>query len=950
MVFTNIHALLLGLAALGPILLGPLMSDMHEMGPILLTSGMSTTPCIGSTCVRSTTSTGSIWMGSNSTMSTNVESTSIESTRENFDHPWRLDGGKSLEPGCYYTFNEGIGPVVHTHQALTNFQKIEKTFNYEIRENMNNVVKNWKIYNIGNTFKIEGDLIGSLKTGQRAEITCTTNNKKSLMVIVRRPTHKYVTIKDIDSFSDVLSFQYILTFCCWFGRKSDIKESKDYEDIIQPVRLGRTAESSSLKEKEDETKSDDVKPVRSTTITLDSHSKIIGRRDLQYKETYENTSSAVGRIFVSFKVREEEYPVWCSGTGFCVKNDLVMTAGHVLAYPVNPNDPIETQEMQRNMKYEKIYIFFGPDATITSEIDLTNIDKEIMYELESCGRDFDQSFKDPLVFSGSNDQRYLWPTHNDLEVLRFKGTPPTDINILFPMIPTNDQEIEHYVMGYPGYIDLTKFLSDYKGTNDQDLEALYINVRKESRGFQRKTIFIGKVDNFKDNGITHSCPTLKGTAGGILAISQHERKFVGVHLGGTQETGKIALSVTHPLFWHLYRTFVLDDQFIQDNLVQLESYLNHIKDTSSRSISLIDERVFSAEGHHDKIFTLNSKSKINRPDQPDRDYYERSSKAVGRIFVRFTLPDQIEPEWNYGTGFCVKNNIVVTAGHFFEYPDTTKSNIHCKIYIYFGYDATIRREIFLDDIDKIDGIYELEMLCGDVSFIMLKFKDVPPPNQEYLFPSIPTNYLVSNHFVIGHPNLMYFKQFFNDFNGIIENAGHTFIDIMTSTRGFQLKTIFKGHIVELDNYILFHDCPTLPGTSGGILSNSQFQRSFIGIHLGGSSKTRNVALSVTHPLFWHLYRKFVLDDQFIQENLQHLKPYLNHFNYTFKHSSLVEEQKRLEDKNTERELGKKYKGHKSILDQITEEPHQKLSHPTLLRPTKKKSLLKLDSELKGNKI
>ncbi|EFA86777.1 trafficking protein particle complex subunit 2 [Heterostelium album PN500] len=263
------------------------------------------------------------------TYNTPITSTAFDA-REKFDHPWRLDGGKSLEPGCYYTFNEGIGPVVHTHQALTNFQEIEKKFNYEIRENKNNVVEDWKIYNIGNTFKIEGDLIGSLKTGQKAEIKCTTNSEKSLMVIVRRPTPKYVTIKDIDSFSDVVykawakqpnrfvdSALYAMEFHLlyketknssftinvnadiqnvgnaevkstlsfggdfsysislkqdnpngeplytglytqlgfikkgWFGRKTDIKETKDYEDIIQPVRLGRTiaAESSPVEQK-----------------------------------------------------------------------------------------------------------------------------------------------------------------------------------------------------------------------------------------------------------------------------------------------------------------------------------------------------------------------------------------------------------------------------------------------------------------------------------------------------------------------------------------------------------------------------------------------------------------------------------------------------------------------------------------------------------------------------
>ncbi|EFA80022.1 hypothetical protein PPL_06843 [Heterostelium album PN500] len=300
-------------------------------------------------------------------------------------------------------------------------------------------------------------------------------------------------------------------------------------------------------------------------VTLNSNSKIIGK-SLQHKEAYENTSSGVGRIFVKYNVKGENEPVWCSGTGFCVKNNLVMTAAHVLAYPVDIH-----------LKYDKIYIFFGPDATITSEIDLTNINVETMHELESCGRDYDYKFNDPFIVTDHKNTPYSWHTRNDLEVLRFKGTPPTGINIIFPMPPTNDIEIDHYVMGYPGHIELEKFISDYKGSTEQNLGALYVQVNQESRGFQRKTVSIGKVVRSNENVISHLCPTLKGASGGIFAISQHERKFVGVHLGGTEETGNIALSVTHPLFLHIYRTFVLDDdQFIQDNLKNLELYLNHI--------------------------------------------------------------------------------------------------------------------------------------------------------------------------------------------------------------------------------------------------------------------------------------------------------------------------------------------------------------------------------------
>ncbi|EFA80019.1 hypothetical protein PPL_06840 [Heterostelium album PN500] len=317
-------------------------------------------------------------------------------------------------------------------------------------------------------------------------------------------------------------------------------------------------------------------------LTFNSRSKILNKHGVQDKETFENTSSAIGRIFVSFNEPGKVEPVWFCGTGFRVKNDLVMTAAHVIAYPVDTNAPKETQEMQRNLKFHKIYIFFGTDATMDMEINLSNIDNdERIFELVTYPYTIPSNHVPSLIVTGDNDQRYRWDTPNDLAILRFSGTIPTNTNILFPMIPEpNNQiitEIDHYVMGYPGHIELKRFVSDYGGVINDTVLSLYSNVNKESCGFQKKTVCVGKVTRYIDNILSHRCPTLRGSSGGIIASSQHERKFVGVHLGGTQETGNVALSVTHPLFWHVYSNYILDDQFIQDNAQHLQSYINHFQ-------------------------------------------------------------------------------------------------------------------------------------------------------------------------------------------------------------------------------------------------------------------------------------------------------------------------------------------------------------------------------------
>ncbi|EFA80021.1 hypothetical protein PPL_06842 [Heterostelium album PN500] len=671
-------------------------------------------------------------------------------------------------------------------------------------------------------------------------------------------------------------------------------------------------------------------------ITFSSRSKIIGKPDLQHKETYEKTSSAIGRIFVKFNVLGK--PTWICGTGFCVKQNLIMTAAHVIAYPVDTNASKETQEMQKKLKYEEIYIYFGVDASIGNEIDLTNIGMEKMHELKSCGRDFDNSFRDPLIFSDDTGQSYSWDTPNDIEVLEFKGTPPTNIGILFPMIPTNDIEIDHYVMGYPGLLDLEKFKIDYKETNE-NLETLYINVSKESRGFERKTVSIGKVTKSKDNVISHRCPTLKGASGGIFAISQHERKFVGVHLGGAQKTGNIALSVTHPLFWHVYQNFVLDDQFIKDNFENLQHYLNHFNYISSSTTTSISmeprveeitqaisnlviiplssdslERVFHENGQTiGQIITFNSKSKIGKSDFQNKESYENTSSAVGRIFVKYNVIGEKEPVWCSGTGFYVKNNLVMTAAHVIAYPVDTKApketqemqrNLeYDKIYIYFGVDASIGNEIDLKNIDT-EEMYELES-CGrdydyafNDSFIVndlndqpyswhtrndlevLRFKGTPPTDIDIIFPMIPADDKEIDHYVMGYPGHIELEKFISDYQGTAENLETLFINVNRESRGFQRKTVSIGKVTRVDDKVISHRCPTLKGASGGILAISQHERKFVGVHLGGTEETGNIALSVTHPLFWHVYKTLVLDDQFIQDNLQHLQHYLNHFNYT----------------------------------------------------------------------
>ncbi|EFA80023.1 hypothetical protein PPL_06844 [Heterostelium album PN500] len=589
-------------------------------------------------------------------------------------------------------------------------------------------------------------------------------------------------------------------------------------------------------------------------------------------------------------------PLWTSGTGICVRKDLVMTAGHLL-----------------KLKYEKIYIYFGNDATINFEVFLNKMDVDYMYELESCGRDFDQIFHDPFIVTDFKGNQHNWILDNDLEVLRFKGKKPKKIDILFPMLPTNDLSVDHYVMGYPGYVTLDEFIAKHNETtaNLTDLENLYNQVINDTRYFQKKTVCIGEVNKSDKKVITHRCPTLGGMSGGIFANIEHKRKFLGVHLGGAQDIGNFAISVTHPLFWYLYEKYVLDDQFIKDkkNRKHLKEYLDYFNYKHSL------QKVFDQDGKIiGQIVPFNSRSKLVKV-VANKEFYEKTSGAVGRIFIKYQVPGKVEPVWTSGTGFCVKKDLVMTAGHILTFEVDTTAPIETqemqrnlkyeKVYIYFGNDATMGVEVILNKMD-VDYMYELESCGRDFEQLfkdpfsvtdfngkpnnwipandleVLRFKGTPPASIDILFPMLPTNDLSVDHYVMGYPGHVNLDKFITDHKGTsvkLIDLENLYKQVFIDSNHFERKTVCIGKVIKSEMNVITHRCPTLGGTSGGIFASSQHERKFIGVHLGGGHDIGNLAISVTHPLFWYLYKTYVLDDQFIQDNRKHLEQYLIYFNH-----------------------------------------------------------------------
>ncbi|EFA80024.1 hypothetical protein PPL_06845 [Heterostelium album PN500] len=337
-------------------------------------------------------------------------------------------------------------------------------------------------------------------------------------------------------------------------------------------------------------------------FTLNSKSKIPSSVKLECtkRSNLEVTSNSVGRIFVRLKGGDKIS--WFTGTGFCVSHDKVITAAHVVNFDLNNSTTTTTSGLTSikrinsrsslsddvSWSMDKIYICFIPDTSIDHEVDTNSLEEnDDFYELETCGRqDIDQHFKDHLVYIKQTDDNksvsYKWKTiKNDIEVLRFKNPQKRREEYLLPSFTSKENLKEFWCCGYPGHIELEVFQDDYQG-KDVDMKELYNSVNKMTSGFQKKTIALSESAHIHDNQYlsVHQCPTLKGMSGGIIASSNEANKFLGVHIGGSNDTDihtNFAISVTHPLFCYVYQKHILSDQhFMSKHRDQLQPYINYI--------------------------------------------------------------------------------------------------------------------------------------------------------------------------------------------------------------------------------------------------------------------------------------------------------------------------------------------------------------------------------------
>lgn len=169
-------------------------------------------------------------------------------------------------------------------------------------------------------------------------------------------------------------------------------------------------------------------------------------------------------------------------------------------------------------------------------------------------------------------------------------------------------------------------------------------------------------------------------------------------------------------------------------------------------------------------------------------------------------------------------------------------------------------------------------------FSFLKFKGDRRPDAPILFPGDPSCISKigdADCFVIGYPGKINLKKFEEDYNanGGEGNVEQLYYSVQQKANGFQHKIISTGRCttIQIDG-LLGHRCPTLRGTSGGVLALLvESSLEFIGVHVGGALRMENnYAIPISLPAFIFSYLENVATEDFVTENKIQLKPFLEY--------------------------------------------------------------------------
>ncbi|KAL9657360.1 hypothetical protein ABK040_014349 [Willaertia magna] len=279
--------------------------------------------------------------------------------------------------------------------------------------------------------------------------------------------------------------------------------------------------------------------------------------------------------------------------------------------------------------------------------------------------------------------------------------------------------------------------------------------------------------------------------------------------------------------------------------------------------------------------------------------------CVGRIVCLYESEEDNHTMLFAGTGFAVTENIILTANHLVRDTYNTKQEGNyrlIKVYFTFVVDARWDSEVFFDDKDVfevekmpeiVSEIDEFKTTCflgnepwkimNDFSF--LKLKNYKSCN--YLLPPLEKENPYKDCFIVGYPgsigNELFIQDYFTETNDIDEtykeNLQLLYDFVKESIDNFEKKIVTSGscNLKNITKGFIEHQCPALRGFSGAPLTvlNPQTDCSqyfFSGIHVGGSFKTTNVAISASSSAFQIGYANAIKGEtEFIDKHRNFLK-------------------------------------------------------------------------------
>lgn len=253
------------------------------------------------------------------------------------------------------------------------------------------------------------------------------------------------------------------------------------------------------------------------------------------------------------------------------------------------------------------------------------------------------------------------------------------------------------------------------------------------------------------------------------------------------------------------------------------------------------------------------------------------AECVGQINAVYTSTSSNQPKRYRGSGFWISPTRILTARHVLKSPriidnvewvlsdlyidnrpTITKFDIGCAVKLKIPNPEDII-------VTSAPGFYlettpQGEKRCWKTNndFIIVNTFDESYTHGNYATPVPPPFAYSASCAVIGYPSSISQEKFAQDYQPFPETvtSSQCYHAVASVMRGFNDRIVAQNNFWP-DRHdqtgVLQHDCPTLRGTSGGLLVDlhtllEQKKNVFTGIHLGGNIRMHNnYALAVSYP-------------------------------------------------------------------------------------------------------